>query len=321
MATKFGVIVPQGWRMDLVNIKDPVEKYETMTRVAKEAERLDYDSIWLYDHFHTVPVPTIETTFECWTSTAALARDTQRIKVGQIVTCNGYRNPALLAKMASTVDVMSHGRLIFGIGAGWYEHEYSAYGYGYPETRERMRRLSEGVRVIRTMWDQERAEFEGEYYQLKGAINEPKGVQKPHIPMLIGGSGEQVTLKLVAKYGDACNIGGLDPANYRHKFEVLRQHCEAVGRNYDEIERTAVVTVGYAANDAEADALSKPTRGSATLEEVKRGNLIGDSALIIEGLKRIEEAGVQHFIIYIAEAYKLEPVQRFAEEVISQFKS
>ncbi len=130
MALQFGLLVPQGWRMDLVGITDPVEAYETMTRVAQEAEALGYDSIWLFDHFHTVPVPTQEVTFECWTSTAALARDTKRVRIGQLVTCNGYRNPALMAKMASTVDVLSHGRLDFGIGAGWYEHEYRAYGYG-----------------------------------------------------------------------------------------------------------------------------------------------------------------------------------------------
>src|SRR6266581_3214686 len=137
MTLQFGLLIPQGWRMDLVGITDPVEAYETMTRVAQEAEALGYDSIWLFDHFHTVPVPTQEVTFECWTSTAALARDTKRVRIGQMVTCNGYRNPALMAKMASTVDVLSHGRLDFGIGAGWYEHEYRAYGYGFPGANRR----------------------------------------------------------------------------------------------------------------------------------------------------------------------------------------
>src|SRR6202049_4354623 len=143
MAMKFGILVPQGWRMDLVGIADPVEAYETMTRVAVEAETLGFDSIWLFDHFHTVPTPTQEVTFEAWTSTAALARDTKRVRIGQLVTCNSYRNPALLAKMASTVDVLSHGRLDFGIGAGWYEEEFHAYGYAYSETRERLERLRE----------------------------------------------------------------------------------------------------------------------------------------------------------------------------------
>src|SRR3984893_12707104 len=157
MTMKFGILVPQGWRMDRVGITDHIEAYETMTRVALEAEALGFDSIWLFDHFHTVPTPTQEVTFECWTSTAALARDTKRVRIRQLVTCNGYRNPALLAKMASTVDVLSHGRLDFGIGAGWYEHAFRAYGYDYLDAPERLRYLREAVQVILAMWTQNEA--------------------------------------------------------------------------------------------------------------------------------------------------------------------
>src|SRR5215470_1083333 len=134
MALQFGLLVPQGWTMDLAHIKDPVEAYETMTCVAQTADEVGFASAWLVDHFHTTPRPSQEVTFECWTTTAALARDTRRIRIGQTVTCNGYRNPALLAKMASTVDVLSHGRLTLGIGAGWHEQEYRAYGYEFPDT-------------------------------------------------------------------------------------------------------------------------------------------------------------------------------------------
>src|SRR5579859_2984101 len=240
MSMRYGLSLPQGWRMDLADINDPVEAYETMTRVAQTADECGYESVWLVDHFHTVPQPSQEATFECWTTTAALARDTRRVRVGQMVTCNGYRNPALLAKMASTVDVLSHGRLNFGIGAGWYEHEYHAYGYEYPDVPERLRRLGEAVQVILAMWTQEEAIFEGTYYQVRGAINQPKGVQKPHIPLLIGGSGEKVTLKLVAQYGDACNVFG-DPVTLENKFAILKQHCQNVGRDYDSIHRTTGV--------------------------------------------------------------------------------
>src|SRR5947209_3879417 len=187
MAMKYGLLVPQGWRMDLVGISDPVDAYETMTRVGQEAEALGFDSIWLFDHFHTVPMATQEPTFECWMSTAALARDTKRVRIGQLVTCNNYRNPALLAKMASTVDVLSHGRLDFGIGAGWKGDEYLAYGYDFPDAPTRLRQLREAVQIILAMWTQQEASFEGKYYQIHGAINQPKGVQKPHIPLLIGG--------------------------------------------------------------------------------------------------------------------------------------
>jgi len=151
MTLTFGVLVPQGWTMDLATIKDPVEAYETMTRVAQTAEEVGFASAWLVDHFHTIPYPAQEVTFECWVSTAALARDTRTIRIGQMVTCNSYRHPALLAKMASTVDVLSHGRLNFGIGAGWYEHEYHSYGYAYPDAPERLRQLREAVILILAM--------------------------------------------------------------------------------------------------------------------------------------------------------------------------
>src|SRR3989440_11593602 len=253
MAVQYGLLVPQGWRMDLVGIADPVEAYETMTRVALEADALGYDSIWLFDHFHTVPTPTQEVTFECWTSTAALARDTKRVRIGQMVTCNGYRNPALLAKMASTNDVLSRGRLDFGIGAGWYEHEFRAYGYDFPDGPTRLRQLRDAVQIILKMWTDDEAVFEGRYHQVHGAINQPEGVQKPHIPLLIGGGGEQVTLKLVAQYADACNISG-DVPTIQHKLAILKQHCETVGRDYESIHRTAAVACAIGETDEEARA-------------------------------------------------------------------
>src|SRR5438552_4876918 len=241
MAVKFGVLVPQGWHLDLQDIADPEEKFEAMVRVGVEAEKLGFDSIWVYDHFHTVPTAELETNFECWISTAALARETSRVRIGQLVTCNNYRPPALLAKMASTVDVLSHGRLDFGIGACWYDDEFEAYGYPFPEGPERLRMLGEALQVFHAMWKEPYASFEGKHYQVRGAINEPKGVQKPHPPIWIGGGGEKVTLKLVARYGDACNIGGTDPEVYRHKFSVVRGHCEDLGRDYNSIIKSAEV--------------------------------------------------------------------------------
>src|SRR5262245_49078611 len=210
-----------------------------MTAVARAADANPaWDSIWIYDHFHTVPRPELETTFECWTITATLARDTSRVKIGQMVGCNGYRNPALYAKIASTVDVASHGRLLAGIGAGWYEHEWRAYGYGYPETPVRMRMFREAVEIIHKMWTEDYPVFQGQHYQIDKPINEPKGAQKPHIPLWIAGGGERVTLKLVAQWGDACNIGR-DAETIRHKLEVLKRHCDTLGRDYDEIIKSA----------------------------------------------------------------------------------
>src|SRR5438046_7888844 len=151
--------------MDLADIRDPVEKFETMSRCALEAEQAGFDAVWVYDHFHTVPTPQLEAVFECWTSMAALARDTSIIRLGQMVTCNSYRPPSLLAKMASCIDVMSHGRLILGIGAGWYDHEYRAYGYEYTETPERLRLPRESLQVIQAMRTPDRAAVAGPLHQ------------------------------------------------------------------------------------------------------------------------------------------------------------
>jgi F420-dependent oxidoreductase-like protein len=312
---KVGVFVPQGWRMDLAHIADPIEKYETMTRVGQEAERLGFDSIWLYDHFHTVPTPTLETTFECWTATAGLARDTSTIRIGQMVTCNSYRNPALLAKIASTVDVMSHGRLDFGIGAGWYEHEYNAYGYPFPDGPERLRMLREALQIIKAMWTEEYATFEGERYQVRGAINEPKGVQKPHPPIWIGGGGEKVTLKLVAQYGDACNFGGLDLDNYRHKLEVLRGHCETVGRDFDSLIKSASINAFLLApgEESRAEKLTEPYRGGRPLAEFRKGEFVGTVPQLVDQWRQIQATGMNYLIVYVYGADDLSRFQMLAE--------
>lgn len=314
MTLKFGLIVPQGWRMDLVGISDPVEAYETMTRVALEAEALGFDSIWLYDHFHTVPTPTQEVTFECWTSTAALARDTNRIRIGQIVMCNGYRNPALLAKMASTVDTLSHGRLNFGIGAGWYEHEFLAYGYDFPDGPTRLRQLRDAVQIILKMWSDDEAIYEGKYHQVRGAINQPKGVQKPHIPLLIGGGGEKVTLKLVAQYADACNVGHLDNEGLERKFSIIKKHCDDVGRDYNSIWRTVLFNCAIAETDEEAVAKSKPFLRNIPSGRLHEQALVGTPDTIRQRLAEIEQSGAQEIIIYMPDAAQLESVRMFARE-------
>ncbi len=317
MTMQFGVMLPQGWRMDLVEYADPVEAYEAMTRVAQEAEALGFHSVWLYDHFHTVPIPSQEITFECWTSMAALARDTRRVRIGQMVTCNSYRHPALLAKMASTVDVMSHGRLLLGLGAGWYEHEYHAYGYSYLDAPLRLRHLREAVQIILAMQTQEEAIFEGHHYQVRGAINQPKGVQKPHIPLLIGGSGEQVTLKLVAQYADACNISG-DIAKIKHKLAVLKQHCERLGRDYTSIKRTALVDTCAIAETEEAAFAKLSPHQQEHFEQMRSRFLFGTPEMIRSRLAEYEEAGIQEVILWFPDATKLEALRLFAVECMQR---
>jgi F420-dependent oxidoreductase-like protein len=321
VTVKFGVFVPQGWRMDLVEISDPVEKYEAMTRAAKAADaEPNWDSIWVFDHFHTVPTPEIETTFECWTSCAAMARDTQRIRIGQMVTCNGYRNPALLAKIASTTDVLSHGRLIVGLGAGWYEHEWRAYGYGFPETRDRMAAFREAVEIVVRMWTEDYPTFHGTYYTIDGPINEPRGVQKPHPPLWIGGGGEQVTLKLVAKWGDASNFAGT-VENVRHKLEVLRHHCDTVGRNYDDILKTANFAVHLVESESTAERDTAAARGDTSLEEYRQNVIVGTPEMVHGRLQPYVDEGIGYFVITIPRnAYDLTNQNRFAREVVPLFQ-
>jgi F420-dependent oxidoreductase-like protein len=311
MSMKFGVALPQGTLMELAGIKDPVEAYETMTRVALTAEETSFDSLWLSDAFW--PADTSQILFECWTTTAAIARDTTRVRIGQMVTYSGLRHPALLAKMASTVDVMSHGRLTLGIGSGFPDlaSQFRAYGYDFPDISVRSRQLREAVQILLAMWTQEEATFEGKYYQLRGAINQPKGMQQPHIPLLIGGNGEQVTLKLVAQYGDACHVFG-DPATIAHKFAVLKQHCQAAGRDYESIRRATIAICVIAATDEQAE---------AQLPEAVRalfgsGGLVGSPATIRKRIAALEEAGVQELMLRFPNARNLDGIRRFAQEFI-----
>ena len=313
---KLGIFVPQGWRMDLADVPDPIEKYETMSRCAKEAERAGFDAIWVYDHFHTAPTPQLESVFECWTSMAALARDTSTVRLGQMVTCNSYRPPSLLAKMASCIDVISRGRLILGIGAGWYQHEYEAYGYEYPDTPERLRMLREALQVIKAMWTQERAEYQGSYYHVRGAINEPKPVQKPHPPILIGGGGEKVTLKLVAQYGDACNFNA-DVETVRHKLDVLRGHCETVGRDYDSVLRTlefyAILGDQREVDRVVADTARRTGQDESFIRSWHPHH--GDAGYIAEQINAYVEIGIQYFMVNLPNAFEGGVITRFAEEV------
>jgi F420-dependent oxidoreductase-like protein len=310
--------------MDLAEIEDPIEQYETMSRVAQTAERLGFESIWLFDHFHTYFKPVLETTFECWTSTAALARDTKTIRLGQMVTCNSYRNPALMAKMASTVDVLSHGRLDFGIGAGWYEHEYLAYGYDFPPTPgARLRMLDEALQVITAMWTEPYASFEGNHYKISGAINEPKGVQKPHPPIWIGGSGEKVTLKLAAKYGDATNLGGNldDMTYYTRKYDVIRGHCEAIGRDPDTLIRSANIETTLLRPGDDPELLTRTYRRDETLEQYRSHAIVGGPQEVVDTYGRLIDAGVNYIIVSdLPGLARLDVLEYLAAEVLPAFR-
>ena len=234
---KLGVIVPQGWTHEYDGW-EPQAAWARTVAVAQQADRLGFDSIWLYDHFHTVPKPTDELTFESFTSLSALAALTERVHLGQIVICNGFRNPALTAKMASTLDTISGGRFELGIGAGWKKDEWLAYGYGFPETKARLAMLHDALEVITRMLEPGRtthATYEGEYHSVRDAINLPKPIQETGMPIMVGGNGPNVTWRLAARYADELNLDGSSPDEVRDALPVIRSRCEEIGRDPDSL--------------------------------------------------------------------------------------
>ncbi|MFL5719712.1 MAG: TIGR03560 family F420-dependent LLM class oxidoreductase [Chloroflexota bacterium] len=230
---KLGVIVPQGW-VGEYDGWEPQDAWRRTTEVARQAERLGFESLWLFDHFHTVPRPTDEITFESFTSLAALAALTDRVRLGHIVICTAFRNPALTAKMISTMDTVSGGRMELGIGAGWKRDEWLAYGYGFPETPERLARLRDDLGVITAMLEGDKhahASYEGRYASVTDAINVPKPIQQPRVPIMVGGNGQNVTWRLAARYADELNVDGMSPADVVAALPVVAARCEEVGRD------------------------------------------------------------------------------------------
>jgi F420-dependent oxidoreductase-like protein len=235
---KAGVIVPQGWTGEYDGW-EPSKAWTRTVEVACQAEDLGFESIWLFDHFHTVPKPTDELTFESFTSLSALAGLTKRVRLGHIVICSPYRNPALTAKMISTMDVISGGRMELGIGAGWKRDEWLAYGYGFPETKERLAILADHLEVITRMLAPGRAThatFEGRYASVKDAINLPKPIQQPRVPIMVGGNGPNVTWRLAAKHADELNLDGVTPDELAEALPVIRSRCEEIGRDPDSLK-------------------------------------------------------------------------------------
>ena len=324
---RFGLFIPQGWRLDLVDI--PVERHwEVMNGLATHADGGAWDSLWVYDHFHTVPMPTDEATHEAWTLMAAYAATTSRIKLGQMCTAMSYRNPAYLAKVAATTDVISGGRVQMGIGGGWYEHEWRAYGYGFPSAGVRLARLDEGVQIMRDAWRDGRVSFDGKHYQVDGAIVSPKPLQANGIPLWIAGGGEKVTLRIAAKYAQYTNYTS-EPEGFSHKSQLLADHCRDVGTDYDAIVRSANfnVVIGSSEQDV-ADrverirtrlvAKANPQAVDAMMANVTSpDSASGTPEQVVEKLQRIRDLGCDYAITYFPEAaYDRSGIEMFEHDVI-----
>ena len=323
---RFGLFIPQGWRLDLTDIP-PAEQWTTMNDLVQHADTGDtWESVWVYDHFHTVPEPTTEATHEAWTLMAAFAATTSRVRLGQMCTCMAYRNPAYLAKVAATVDVISGGRVEMGIGAGWYEHEWRAYGYGFPSAGERIGALDEGVQIMTQAWETGEATLDGRFFQVSGARVHPRPLQEPRIPLWIAGGGEKKTLRIVARMGDYANLSG-DPETFAHKSSVLEGHCRDVGRDFAEITRSANynVVIGETEADVE-DRLAwiedhlrphVPHRVAEEREMFRKGPLVGTPEQVVDKLRELQGLGMTYAITYFAEAaYDRSGIELFEREVV-----
>jgi F420-dependent oxidoreductase-like protein len=315
----FGAFFPQGWKMELASVHGAESKWQTALEIAELIEELGYDSIWVYDHFHNVPRPAHEAVFECWTTIAALSQATSRVRLGQMVGCNSYRQPSVLAKMTSTVDVISGGRLDWGIGAGWYENEYKGYGFDFPAPKDRIGMLREAVEIVRSMWTEPETTYDGRYYQLSRAHCDPKPLQQPHPPIWIGGGGEQLTLRVVARHADVANFGG-KPHEWKHKAEVLKGHCKDVGRDYDEIRKTISGEVMVRETEAEIDALGSKSLWGEPLESWKAGNLVGTPEQVAEKVQAYVDLGCTGFVPWCSDYPDTETLRLFAEKVIPEFR-
>ena len=324
---RFGIFIPQGWRLDLVGI-EPAAQWGVMRDLAQRIDRGDlWESIWVYDHFHTVPVPTEEATHEAWTLMAAFAASTSRVRLGQMCTAMSYRNPAYLAKVAATTDLISGGRVEMGIGGGWYEHEWRAYGYGFPPAGERLGRLDEGVQIFKQAWTDGKATLDGKYYQVDGAIVRPLPLQDGGIPLWIAGGGEKKTLRIAAKYANYTNFSG-DPEEFTRKSEILRAHCAEVGTDFDAIVRSSNFNVVIAATEAEVQerlsalqaqlaAVIGEDRAKSFVDGMLRTSAaVGTPEQVIENLTKVRDLGLGYAIFNFPEAaYDTFGIELFEREV------
>lgn len=324
---RFGLFLPQGWRFDLVGI-EPAQQWPTIRSLAQRADRGEaWESLWVYDHFHTTPRPSAEATHEAWSLMAGLGAVTDRVRLGQMCTCMGYRPPAYLAKVAATCDHISGGRIEMGIGGGWYDHEWRAYGYGFPRPGVRLGMLDEGVQIFRQAWEHGEVTLAGKHYQIDGALVHPRPLQQPRIPLWIAGGGEKVTLRIAAKYADYTNFDGT-AEGFAHKSEILRGHCADVGSDFDRIVRSANYNSFIGRDHAEvADrrrAYIDRVRPHLTEQQIA-GQLgsfddlpgTGTPEQIVDNLRALERLGMTYAIVYFPElAYDTSGLELFENEVI-----
>jgi F420-dependent oxidoreductase-like protein len=298
--------------------------YTEVADLAKEAERLGFTALWASDHLFFDARSERRNCLDTWTLITALAPVTTRLRLGTLVTCNSYRLPSILAKMAASVDHLSNGRLEFGIGAGWKEMEYRAYGVPFPPVGTRLAQLEEAVQLIRLLWMEEKASFAGKYYRLENACFAPKPVQQP-LKLWIGGAGEKKLLRIVAQHADGWNmIFGYPLPTVKKKLEVLRRHCDTVGRDFNKIEKSLFIVACVVEREEELNKrvaeVSKALGSGAVLQTAQNSGTVGTPERVAETLRGYQALGFDYFIAMFPYKQDREMLQRFAETVVPHLR-
>ncbi len=313
-----GVFVPQGWKLEYSGWDGP-DAWARSVELAELAESLGYDHLWVYDHVETVPRREPTHVFEAFTMLAALSQRTSRVRLGQLVTCASYRNAGLLAKEAACVDVYSGGRLILGMGAGWFHEEYHSYGYEYHSDRRRLAILDETLEVVRRMWTEETVTFKGDHLQFDGAYCDPKPVQQLP-PVLIGGGGEQVNLRIAARRADMTNWQ-VSLEAFERKSGLLEPYCEEVGRPFGAIRRTHGPDCRLFDTDAECRAWCESEDGGdlwggTPTDRYLADNLVGTVDQVVEKTQAFVDAGCRGLILWLRDFPSDETLRRFMADVV-----
>lgn len=317
---RVGLTIPQGW-LDEFPDDNAYHQFLFSKSVALKAEQLGYDAGYVYDHFipyygekRTLPF------FEAYTLLSAIASITTKLRIGQVVTCNSYRSPSLLAKMSSTLDAISNGRLEFGIGAGWFEYEYNSYGYQFYSPSIRIEQLDESLIIIKKMWQNEKSSFNGKYYSIKNAICNPKPIQHPHPPIMVGGAGQKL-IGVAAKHATRYNHPFGTPEILQSKIEILKAHCKKINRKFDEIENSVLlrVLVGKDKDEIKQIISQLKKKNESISEFVMRSKdsiALGTPEEVTEYLERYTNIGINYFIVnFIGLSKSLEMLSLFSKKV------
>ncbi len=301
--------------------------YEDLTKVWSVSEKLGYDSVWLYDHFHALG-DTNDPCLEAWTTLSALATLTKRVKLGTMVSCASYRQPSLLAKVAATVDIISHGRLILGIGAGWYEDEYRAYGYEFPDKRTRVRELRETLIIIMKLWTEDRSTFKGEYYSLQNAICLPKPVQKPRPPITIGiTKGTRTLPYLASRYADGFNTPNNSVEECRAILGAAERYWEKFGNKPRVMIKSwqGFVLIGETASEVDETVEKSAKRRRQSVSEYRkyaseRGSILGQPDECVDQLRKFKDVGFNSLLLIFPNDTEIRPLEIFKDKVIPQLR-